>query len=605
MNTNIDISPRVLYEALGSKNIEVDSIVFAEQIKNSCDAHAKNITIDFSNYENNEITISDNGDGMNYNEIFSKWFLIGTNNKVPHGKYLGGKGIGRLSLFRICQSFTITTKSLDDFEYEFTLDKLKLGDYDTTRDIKISIKEHKQPKSFIHEKSKGTKIILKDLKQLNLDEVYIDLKNLISPGMDNVPIQIDYIYPKNFKEPKIELVNNAINLAPFKCNIEFEGTTLINYDFQCEFQNKLVFKNLNPNNLICNLKNLPNVNLGKITFKLYNFYFDPAFKKKHNIPHKNLTDHFLNVYQGISVYRENFKVYGHGKNDWLKLAEKRVEKPTKCIDNKITFGYINLSLPDSDNLEEKTSREGFIKNDYLTYFKDAVDLIIEQFNIDRVESKKMLNGFDFNSPFSDKEKTISEKSDDIKKTTSETKPPNHLGITTKNVPTESFTPIPTAETNPHDFLKKEVPLKKKTIKNTVSNKILIDTSFEIPLNTPEKIKSIIYELQKVNNTFIYSQGLLLRCLIDISTKYAQSKIPSITRNNDDLNSNIHSILNYVSNNKLLDKKYTSRIKSEFKTHNTLDYFNGIAHEYDYRPNYDDLKRIWNTFEAYINFCINK
>ncbi|MFP3919965.1 hypothetical protein U5N28_19355, partial [Lysinibacillus telephonicus] len=92
------------------------------------------------------------------------------------------------------------------------------------------------------------------------------------------------------------------------------------------------------------------------------------------------------AYQGINVYRNGYKIYGHGKEDWLKLAEKRLKRSSDNIDNKQTFGYVILCPEKSVYLEEKTNREGFIRNDTSTYFTKIIDAIITQFGQDRKKS---------------------------------------------------------------------------------------------------------------------------------------------------------------------------------------------------------------------------
>lgn len=90
-SSNINFNPSIIYEALGSKIIETDSIAIAEQIKNASDAGANKIVVDFSEVSNNKITISDNGKGMTINEIKEYWFFVANKNKAEDLAQLGGK----------------------------------------------------------------------------------------------------------------------------------------------------------------------------------------------------------------------------------------------------------------------------------------------------------------------------------------------------------------------------------------------------------------------------------------------------------------------------------------------------------------------------------
>ena len=78
-----------------------------ELVKNSYDANAESVTIEFVNVgtKNGEskIIIIDNGIGMTLSDIENKWMVIGTNSKRKElyspepfkRRYIGEKGIGR------------------------------------------------------------------------------------------------------------------------------------------------------------------------------------------------------------------------------------------------------------------------------------------------------------------------------------------------------------------------------------------------------------------------------------------------------------------------------------------------------------------------------
>ena len=75
------VDSRLITQILGSEIIESHSIAFAEQIKNSKDANAAEVKIDFSNMKNDEIIIEDNGCGMSEKEVEKDWILLGNSDK--------------------------------------------------------------------------------------------------------------------------------------------------------------------------------------------------------------------------------------------------------------------------------------------------------------------------------------------------------------------------------------------------------------------------------------------------------------------------------------------------------------------------------------------
>ena len=70
---------------------------------------------------------------------------------------------------------------------------------------------------------------------------------------------------------------------------------------------------------------------------------------------------------GIRVYN-----YGEPGDDWLGLDLRRVNTPTRNISRNIIVGAVDLSLEDSEDLREKTNREGFVENGAYKRFRQLV-----------------------------------------------------------------------------------------------------------------------------------------------------------------------------------------------------------------------------------------
>ncbi|MCM2607136.1 ATP-binding protein [Rossellomorea marisflavi] len=383
--TKIEFDPRVIYESLGSKIIESNSIAIAEQIKNAKDAGAENIIVDFSNINNDLIEIRDDGKGMTLDDVKENWFFVGTNNKNFQAGKLGGKGIGRFSIFKIANIIEIHTIS-NGKKCSFRLDKNDLEQNESLSELSIDIVEEDT------KDENGTSIFLSDLSKLNLLEIQEELENLNLPFEKKCfTLEFPKSYTLNFLEPK-----NAVQDAPFFAEVEFEGDKIIKYDFTCTYSNQKVYSNNDSSNIQSKIDSkLLTENIGRTRVYIYNFYFDRKLKNISNQRKTEIENQFLSAYQGISVYRNGFKIYGHGIEDWLKLAEKRLMKPGENIDNKLTFGYILLDQYHSLGLEEKTNREGFFRSDETKYFKAIMNLIITEFGQDRKKAisdiKKFIN----------------------------------------------------------------------------------------------------------------------------------------------------------------------------------------------------------------------
>ncbi|MFJ7855625.1 ATP-binding protein, partial [Peribacillus frigoritolerans] len=381
--TSIEFDPRIIYEALGSKIIESDSIAIAEQIKNARDAGAEDICIDFSNIHNDIVEISDNGNGMTIGEIKENWFFVASSKKQNSYDQLGGKGIGRFSLFRLANIIEIETINNGN-KYNFEINKQDLMLKSSLSDVNMKIFERatKEPN--------GTKIKLSSLNNINLKEIEKELQNLSYPFNQS---SFDIRYPNSFIMTKYEKPNSTIKHAPFYAEIEFSGNTITAYSFKCNYKGASIYENTDKSKVQKMISDALPIDIGKTKVYIYNFYFDPMHRNVTKKTENFIKNNFLAAYQGISVYRNHYKIYGHGEEDWLKLAEKRLKRSADNIDNKLTFGYIILDPINSLGLEEKTNREGFLRNDYSLYFRKTINAIVTQFGQDRKRSISLIKEY--------------------------------------------------------------------------------------------------------------------------------------------------------------------------------------------------------------------
>ena len=118
-----------LKNIIGRDLINNRFIAVFELVKNSYDAGANNVIIRFKNLKNEkaEISIIDDGSGMNLDDIKNKWLFVAYSEKKISGNragnyrnqinkriYAGAKGVGRFSCDRLGKLLNITTKKYDD-----------------------------------------------------------------------------------------------------------------------------------------------------------------------------------------------------------------------------------------------------------------------------------------------------------------------------------------------------------------------------------------------------------------------------------------------------------------------------------------------------------
>ena len=114
-----------LLRELGERLVGKPHIVLAELVKNSYDADATEVTINFSPNKD-LIEVRDNGHGMTYEDFKNFWMRIGTTHKKEKqskkGRLMtGSKGVGRLSVQFLANNLEIKTvpkgKSVEWLEF--------------------------------------------------------------------------------------------------------------------------------------------------------------------------------------------------------------------------------------------------------------------------------------------------------------------------------------------------------------------------------------------------------------------------------------------------------------------------------------------------------
>lgn len=106
-------------EHLGARLYSTIPPVISELIANSLDADAKKISIHLNDASEKIITVKDNGHGMSFDDINTKFLRIGRNRradqtedgqKSPGGRLvIGKKGLGKLSFFGIAKVIEVST----------------------------------------------------------------------------------------------------------------------------------------------------------------------------------------------------------------------------------------------------------------------------------------------------------------------------------------------------------------------------------------------------------------------------------------------------------------------------------------------------------------
>ncbi|AYQ55796.1 hypothetical protein MS2017_0026 [Bathymodiolus thermophilus thioautotrophic gill symbiont] len=420
---NFEFSPNLI-ALLGEQLIHDKKIAVSELVKNAYDADASKVEIEVIN---DQITIEDDGSGMDINTIKNVWLKPGISSKkniqtgVLTPKYnrmpIGEKGVGRLGSHKLGSLITLYTKS-DNQEIYLHIDWNELEKSASLSDMPpIDVLENKTNE--IQGKS-GTKIIIEQLKEKwadkDIEQLSCDLTNLIAPFSSqnnfNIILKKDNeLFHNDLKEQAEKIKQNAL----FNFNITINNGFISKFNYQFKpwlGLDKVDARKISLPDDINLLKNTlgkkqkvldfdneleiyEGLNIGEINFSGLIYDFDNILwgvQEQLNTKEKISTKNYIKFNGGIRVYRDNFRVFNYGEpgHDILNLDARRVQRTSGQISSNQILASIRLSRKESTGLIEKTNREGFVNNAALDGLNNALNEILRVVNIFRENDKQKI-----------------------------------------------------------------------------------------------------------------------------------------------------------------------------------------------------------------------
>lgn len=218
--------------------------VIAELVSNSYDADAKNVTIKLNDVGDKFIQVIDDGHGMSFEDINTKFLKIGRNRRVHTGQQksesgnrfvIGKKGIGKLSFFGIAHLIEVETIR-EGLKNKFILSWESLIASKDDYEPEISIKN--EPVDYPN----GTTITLKKIKRktgFDPENIAYNLAKTFTVfdevGFDTI------IVHNNEIENKIE-VKNELRFQNIDPEFEWEFPLSENIGMEYEYASKITGK---------------------------------------------------------------------------------------------------------------------------------------------------------------------------------------------------------------------------------------------------------------------------------------------------------------------------------------------------------------------------
>ncbi|MDO4935170.1 MAG: sensor histidine kinase [Phascolarctobacterium sp.] len=447
MSENLRIRPYArLITMLGEQLIKDNIIALTEIIKNSYDADASQVKVDFVNFSDNyeagknaKIIIQDDGVGMDEDILRNHWLNPATpikaslkkNNRgrTVKGRIIQGeKGIGRFAVFKLGKCVKVITRKQSVDKNGVLIDEGEKNEYVLDYDF-----SNYDENFMTAEDSQG---LFLDELNVKFDVLNIDGGNRKYNFKHGTVIEISELEGE-WSEKLVKKFHKEIqylqpifehNAKPnFNIQIFRNGKidSLIEKDYVDKLENCLYSKSVfQITNGFCDIeKQIVEYNINKKNERI-NFadfftsaakkFFEELSKEKRklqcgsfrfvfycfDLDGKSDTKYFLDKEQKqiikqhrIYLYRDGIRVmpYGDPQDDWLQIDIKRgTSKAGGFFSNDQLVGCVYITQKDNERLRDKTNREGLIEEgNALNDFVQMIQIILAHIKVKYYDAYKI------------------------------------------------------------------------------------------------------------------------------------------------------------------------------------------------------------------------
>lgn len=396
-----------LKRVLGRELITNDEVAIFEVVKNSFDAQADTVHLFFGP---DNIVIADNGHGMSYEDLQTKWLFVAYSAKrqgdqekdfrnvvAERQQYAGSKGIGRFSSDRLGELLVLQTRegsrksspvhrlavNWEQFERN---DKQHFENVPVDYSLEDGFEVPAELRKFVAGLSHGTIIELSKLRQTwdrgRLLALKSSLAKLINPfgseadrfrifitAPDELP-QDQSVRQAASKQGNRPLPKDIVNgvVGNFIFSTLQEKTTFISVRIDDEKINttltdrgEVVYRIREPN---------PYSHLNSSGFSCEMYYLNQSakhtFARRMGLPSVQFGSVFL--------FRNGFRVYpiGEDGDDWFAFDRRKQQGYARFLGTREIIGRIDVFGSDRDFQEASSRNQGLIETPAVRQLKKAV-----------------------------------------------------------------------------------------------------------------------------------------------------------------------------------------------------------------------------------------
>ena len=391
------IEDKTIAELLGVQNFSTDESAILELVKNAYDASASFVKLTF---DNDILTIIDDGVGMNVDDIKQKWMHVGKSTKeyktvLENNQtriLAGSKGVGRFALARLGEAASVYSKKSNCVGVVWTTD------WSTST---VSLDEGIA--------DRGTQIIINGLRVKWNKKKVENLALFLSKTYNDNSMSIVISHPDITKEISSYITDQTpgINcLSKIQLSYDSAKQLLITevysdefLDSAKEFCNNINLKYLQSSiDMVDELKDSDEFDLTESELREhlsilgdfsaeFSFSINPTkvdvekFLYKHyTLPHESL--------KGVILYRNAFSISSYeGKKDWLGFGKRSRKSPAAAThptgawrvrENQIA-GKVEIDKQKNAVLQDLSNRQGLDENIFYELFVSVVLTGVKEF----------------------------------------------------------------------------------------------------------------------------------------------------------------------------------------------------------------------------------
>lgn len=401
-----------LLTMLGEQLIKNERIALVEIVKNSYDADARHVLVDFRGFGDNfevrpasSIVITDDGFGMAPEVVRNTWMSPATPTKAqakraqprtPLGRAIQGeKGIGRFATFKLGNQLSVLSRAAGQAqETTLLIDISELDDSgagsvaeDLYLDDIRAIIDTTAPTVFDGTgaigSDQGTQLEVRGLRAKWNDrlvrEVFEDIGRLepvmwnrrvtdenknfsVSFCRDGVDLQLDSQRNDEFQtlleRAVLQVQDGRFDVVTREFSFRLDGRQHVLSIDDPEVRGLKVFRD----HFSGAPDARPDPQCGPFCFEFFVFDFSASAPAEHSLDREEKA---LLKRHRVYLYRDGIRVYPYGDpgDDWLQIDVIRgTQSARSMFSNDQTAGFVSITQEDNPRLRDKTNREGLLED---------------------------------------------------------------------------------------------------------------------------------------------------------------------------------------------------------------------------------------------------